>query len=34
MGRPAAVLSGRIPERVSIYEVSLRDGLQNEAKML
>jgi hydroxymethylglutaryl-CoA lyase len=34
MSAPAGLLSGRLPERVSIYEVSPRDGLQNEAKML
>src|SRR5947209_18698475 len=34
MSAPAGLLSGRLPERVSIYEVSLRDGLQNEAKMV
>jgi hydroxymethylglutaryl-CoA lyase len=30
----SALFSGRLPKKVSIYEVSPRDGLQNEAKML
>jgi hydroxymethylglutaryl-CoA lyase len=30
----AGLFSGHLPERVSIYEVSPRDGLQNESKML
>src|SRR5882724_4077556 len=30
----SGILSGRLPNRVSIYDVSMRDGLQNEAKML
>ena len=34
MSAPAGLFSGRLPKRVSVYEVSLRDGLQNEAKML
>src|SRR5260221_5111038 len=33
MATPAA-FSSRLPESVSIYEVSPRDGLQNEASML
>ncbi len=33
MATPAG-FSSRLPERVSVYEVSLRDGLQNEASML
>src|SRR5215475_3441625 len=38
-GRPGTpptrgLFSGRLPKSVSIYEVSPRDGLQNEAKML
>ncbi|HEX9297232.1 MAG TPA: hydroxymethylglutaryl-CoA lyase [Polyangiaceae bacterium] len=31
---PASGLLDRLPERVSVYEVSLRDGLQNETAML
>jgi hydroxymethylglutaryl-CoA lyase len=34
MTLPAGLFSGRLPKKVSIYEVALRDGLQNEAKML
>jgi hydroxymethylglutaryl-CoA lyase len=34
MSAPSGLFAGRLPKRVSIYEVSLRDGLQNEAKML
>jgi len=34
MGAPLGLFSGRLPERVSIYEVAPRDGLQNETKML
>jgi hydroxymethylglutaryl-CoA lyase len=34
MSAPLGLFSGRLPERVSIYEVSPRDGLQNETKML
>jgi hydroxymethylglutaryl-CoA lyase len=34
MTRPLGLFSDRLPKRVSIYEVSPRDGLQNEAKML
>src|SRR5437763_8471309 len=34
MSAPAGLIAGRLPESVSIYEVSLREGLQNEAKML
>jgi hydroxymethylglutaryl-CoA lyase len=34
MTSPPALFSGRLPKKVSIYEVSPRDGLQNEAKML
>jgi len=33
MGTPSGLLQ-HLPQRVSIYEVSLRDGLQNEAMML
>ena len=31
MRRPATVRAGGLPERVTIYEVGARDGLQNEA---
>jgi len=34
MSAPSGLFAGRLPKRVSIYEVSPRDGLQNEAKML
>ena len=34
MSAPTGLFAGRLPKRVSIYEVSLRDGLQNETKML
>ncbi len=34
MTASSGLLSDRLPNRVSIYDVSMRDGLQNEAKML